>query len=147
VGTRVPRIIRSIPAVASEIGFARMWAAVFGQVTRPSGSDRSHREVFDIADLASASNDLASRQSASHASCSADRSLRSSPSSLTQESAGSLNQDSSFPGSAARSSCEPPAGAARGQLGVQRPHRGPELREVQAIEGRDRQPRRVEAST
>ncbi|MBV8270232.1 MAG: hypothetical protein JO252_28235, partial [Planctomycetaceae bacterium] len=40
---------------------------------------------------------------------------------------------------------EPPAGAAGRQLGVDRPHRGPEVREVQAVERRDRQPRRVEA--
>ena len=39
---------------------------------------------------------------------------------------------------------EPPPGAAGRQLGVHRPHRGPEVREVQAVERRDRQPRRVE---
>ena len=39
----------------------------------------------------------------------------------------------------------PPAGAAGGQLGVHRPHRGPELRQVQGVERRDRHPRRVEA--
>ena len=39
---------------------------------------------------------------------------------------------------------EPPPGAAGGQLGIHRQHRGPEVREVQAVERRDRQPRRVE---
>ena len=39
---------------------------------------------------------------------------------------------------------EPPPGAAGRQLGIHRQHRGPELREVQAVERRDRQPRRVE---
>ena len=39
---------------------------------------------------------------------------------------------------------EPPAGAAGRQLGIHRRHRGPQGREVQAVERRDRQPRRVE---
>ena len=39
---------------------------------------------------------------------------------------------------------QPPAGAAGRQLGVHRPHRGPQGRQVQAVERRDRQPRRVE---
>ena len=39
---------------------------------------------------------------------------------------------------------ERPPGAAGGQLGIHRPHRGPEVRQVQAVERRDRQPRRVE---
>ena len=39
---------------------------------------------------------------------------------------------------------QPPAGAAGAQLGVHRPHRGPQGRQVQAVERRDRQPRRVE---
>lgn len=38
-----------------------------------------------------------------------------------------------------------PPGAAGRQLGIHRPHRGPELREVQGVERRDRQLRRVEA--
>jgi hypothetical protein len=34
--------------------------------------------------------------------------------------------------------------AAGGQLGIHRPHRGPEVWQVQAVQRRDRQPRRVE---
>jgi hypothetical protein len=38
-----------------------------------------------------------------------------------------------------------PPGGAGSQLGVDRPHRGPQLWQVQAIQRRHRQPRRVEA--
>src|SRR5262249_19208052 len=57
--------------------------------------DRAHGGLLEVAEIASATNDLASRQSASHASFSAGDSLPSSLSSLTRASAGSLNQDSS----------------------------------------------------
>jgi hypothetical protein len=39
---------------------------------------------------------------------------------------------------------QPPASGARGQLSIHRQHRGPQGRQVQAVERRDRQPRRVE---
>ena len=39
---------------------------------------------------------------------------------------------------------QPPPGAAGGELGIHRQHRGPELWLVDAVERRDRQPRRVE---
>jgi len=65
--------------------------------------------VFEIADRASARSDSTSRQSPIQVSRSAEGSVRSLPSSLTQARAGSLNQVSSFPGRASRSEVGAPA--------------------------------------